>query len=487
MNTAPSSPARILLVNFNTYDQPYPVYPLGLAYIEGALRQDGHLTEIWDVVPPAESLEEAVRRFRPDFIGLSMRNIDNAQSHNPRSFTRDLLACVARLRAVTAVPLILGGSGFSIFPEEIYALSGVEFGIVGEGETAICGLLRVLRGGGGTLAGIAGLMFRDAAGVTVAVPRTLVGGGFAERPHHEPARLAAYASEGSPMGLQTQRGCPLKCCYCTYPMIEGRRSRFRAGEEVAEELARMAAGGARQVFFVDSVFNTHTRHVVEVCEAILRSGVKIHWECFLRPRDGITRELLALMQRAGLNHIEFGSDSFSDAVLRSYGKSFDFGQIRSASELAHELKIRYTHFLIFGGPGETPATMEETIARAAALPHAVYFATIGMRIYPGTPLWRLAAHQHPEDVERDWLLEPRFHLEPPLTVDGIHARLKQVRQGASNWAIGDPPPAFVETLAKLRRRGKGANMWEYLELMQRLGTGPQGLVPGAAANPASPP
>ena len=146
MNTAPSSPARILLVNFNTYDQPYPVYPLGLAYIEGALRQDGHLTEIWDVVPPAESLEEAVRRFRPDFIGLSMRNIDNAQSHNPRSFTRDLLACVARLRAVTAVPLILGGSGFSIFPEEIYALSGVEFGIVGEGETAICGLLRVLRG-----------------------------------------------------------------------------------------------------------------------------------------------------------------------------------------------------------------------------------------------------------------------------------------------------------------------------------------------------
>lgn len=94
MNSDPSSPARILLVNFNTYDQPYPVYPLGLAYLEGALREDGHLTEIWDLVPPGESLEETVARFQPDLIGISMRNIDNAQSHNPKSFTVDLLiAC----------------------------------------------------------------------------------------------------------------------------------------------------------------------------------------------------------------------------------------------------------------------------------------------------------------------------------------------------------------------------------------------------------
>ena len=475
-----STPARVLLVNFNTYEQPYPVYPIGLAYVEGALRQDGHETEIWDVVPPAELLEAAVLRFRPDFIGISMRNIDNAQSHNPRSFTVDLLACVSQLRAVSAAPLILGGSGFSIFPEQIYELSGVEFGIVGEGEAAIRQLVRTLRGGVGELGEIAGLVFRNAQGEVVAVPRApAAGAGFGE-PHHEPARLAAYTREGSPLGLQTQRGCPLKCCYCTYPMIEGRRSRFRSGEEVAEELARMAAGGARQVFFVDSVFNTSNQHVIDVCEAVLRSGVKLNWECFLRPRKGITRGLLELMQRAGLNHIEFGSDSFSDPVLRSYGKSFDFEEIRSASELANELKIRYTHFIIFGGPGETQATLEETLARAAALPNALYFATIGMRVYPGTPLWELATAREPAGAGGDHLLEPLFYLEPPLTVDSIHTRLKQVQATASNWAVGDPPPAFVETMAKLRRRGKGANMWEYVELMQRLGSGLQGTSPTAA-------
>ncbi|RPJ32804.1 MAG: radical SAM protein [Verrucomicrobiaceae bacterium] len=474
MKPEPLLAARVLLVNFNEYDQPYPVYPLGLAYVDGALREDGHVTEIWDVVSPVESLEETVMRFRPDFIGITMRNIDNQQSHNPRIFTRDLLACVAKLRAVSAAPLILGGGGFSIFPQQIHELSGVEFGVVGEGGATIRRLLRTLRGSGGTLSEISGLIFRNSKGETVTVPREREAADPAVPPHHDKASLAAYIQEGSPVGVQTQRGCPLKCCYCTYPMIEGNSSRFRTGEEVAEELACLAACGVRQVFFVDSVFNTSNKHVVDVCEAILRAGVKINWECFLRPSKGTTRELMELMQRAGLNHIEFGSDSFSDPVLRRYGKSFDFEDIRLVSEHANALKIRYTHFIIFGGPGETEATMEETLARAATLPNALYFATVGMRVYPGTPLWRLACLREPGGEPADCLLEPLFHIEPPLTASGIQNRLKEVRQSASNWAIGDPPAAFMETLAKLRRRGKGGNMWEYVELMQRLGTSLQG-------------
>lgn len=461
-------PARILLVNFNTYDQPYPVYPVGLAYIEGALREDGHLTEIWDSIPPGESLEQAALRFQPDFIGLSLRNIDNVQAHNPISFIDDLLACVAKLRVVSSAPMILGGSGFSIFPEEIYALSGVEFGIVGAGESAIRHLIRSLSGGG-DLHEIAGLMFCDDQGTTVAVPRTAAAAGFEEAPYHDPDRLLAYANEGFPLGLQTQRGCPLHCCYCTYPLIEGKRSLFRTGEDIAREMKQMEAAGVRQVFLVDSVFNTNKRHVVEVCEAILRAGVKLKWECLLRPGKTITRELLELMQQAGLNHIEFGSDSFSDPVLRRYGKGFDFDDIQRASELVNTLNIRYTHFMIFGGPGETHESIEESLARAASLPKALYFATIGMRIYPHTPLWHSI---HPDlttpDRENN-LLAPQFYIEPPLTIVGIHERLTQVLQGSGNWALGDLPPAFAAMMAKLRRSGKGANLWEYMELMQRLG------------------
>jgi hypothetical protein len=118
----------------------------------------------------------------------------------------------------------------------------------------------------------------------------------------------------------------------------------------------------------------------------------------------------------------------------------------------------------------------------------LYFATIGMRIYPGTPLCQRVNLLHansPDHAPSDFLLEPRFHIEPPLTVAGIHARLSQVLQGSGNWALGDLPPAFAAIVAKLRRSGKGANIWEYMELMQGLGRRPQASATGVSANPPS--
>jgi radical SAM superfamily enzyme YgiQ (UPF0313 family) len=231
-------------------------------------------------------------------------------------------------------------------------------------------------------------------------------------------------------------------------------------------MERLAAQGVRYTFIVDSVFNTRTDHVTEVCEALRRAKIDMQWECFLRP-VGITREMLALMREAGLRHIEFGSDSLADPVLRSYGKSFSYADIEQASRLAYALGLNYSHFIIFGGPGETPETMEETLARARTLPRAVFFGTIGMRIYPGTPLWHQLAPEARGETPADYLVEPRFHLEPPFTVQGLYARLEQVQRTEHNWSVGDLPPMFVETMEKLRRRGVRGPMWEYIEL-QRL-------------------
>ena len=85
---------------------------------------------------------------------------------------------------------------------------------------------------------------------------------------------------------------------------------------------------------------------------MLRRNVKISWGCFLRPQ-GLTPELMKLMARAGLAHIEFGSDSFCDEVLAAYQKDFTFDDILHSSELASREKVDFCHFLICGGPGET--------------------------------------------------------------------------------------------------------------------------------------
>src|SRR5512146_874509 len=99
-----SAAPRVLLVNLNRYDQPYPVYPLGLAYVDGALRGAGYATRVWDARTAAGPPEAAVAEFAPDFIGLSLRNIDSVQSHHPLSFVQEAADCCARLRARTAAP-----------------------------------------------------------------------------------------------------------------------------------------------------------------------------------------------------------------------------------------------------------------------------------------------------------------------------------------------------------------------------------------------
>jgi radical SAM superfamily enzyme YgiQ (UPF0313 family) len=462
---APRAGSRVLLANLNGYDQPYPVYPLGLAYLDGGLRAAGYVTKIWDAHVSTESLEVCLAQFQPAFVALSMRNVDNVQYHNPRSFVGELLEFCRRIRRASPARLILGGSGFSVFPKELFALADVDYGIAGEGEVALVQLLGAIENGG-PLAEVSGLLYREAGGIRVNACSAR-DTAFSTEPWHDADLLRAYAGAGSLPGVQTQRGCPLRCCYCTYPLIEGKRSRYRTGADIVTEMKSLLSLGVNFTFIVDSVFNTRADHVVQICEALADAKLDMEWQCFLRPRN-VSRELLQLMYRAGLRHIEFGSDSFSDPVLKRYGKSFTYEEIRQCSAYAHELGIKYSHFLIFGGPGETADSVEETIARAQALPGAFFFATIGMRVYPETPLWRELAPERRGETAADYVVEPRFFLEPPFTVDGLHDRLRRLRQHCHNWVVGDPPPEFLETMSKLRTRGVRGPMWEYIETLQRF-------------------
>lgn len=462
--------ARILLVNTNRYDQPYPVYPLSLAYLSSALAAAGHECLCWDALSSAGTLEQAIGDFAPDFVGLSVRNVDNVQSHNPRSFMHELGDYCRRIRAATTAPLILGGSGFSVFPREILGLMKADFGIAGEGERPLVELIAAVRSGTDHR-GIAGLVWREADGSVRLQPKNPKGEMFTVDPLHDQAMISHYVKHGSIPGVQTQRGCPLRCCYCTYPLIEGKKSRFRSGEEIVEEMRRLISLGVKYTFIVDSVFNTSREHVQQVCEALERAKLDMEWGCFLRPRN-VSREQLQLMKRAGLRHIEFGSDSFSDPVLKRYGKSFTWEEVKQSSLLAYELGIHYSHFLIFGGPGETPESVEETLAHAAELPEAFFFGTIGMRIYPDTELWRQLRLGEKGELPGEYLIEPRFHIEAPLTTAGLMARLQQLQATSHHWMVGDPPPEFRETIDALRKRGVRGPIWEYVELLQRFSKAP---------------
>jgi radical SAM superfamily enzyme YgiQ (UPF0313 family) len=457
--------SKILLINANRCSTPDPVFPLGLSHLNAALRRAGHETQLFDLLAEPQPVEEVSRRYQPDFVGISLRNIDNILVRQQETYFADLPALSDAVRRAHPCTVVIGGSGFSIYPRKLLELSGADFGIQGEGEASLIALLAALRGGGG-YESIPGLVYRRGRQI-VANPQQPSGSQAGLEAADRPSAVANfYLATSGMLNVQTQRGCAHACAYCAYPLIEGRLHRRRDPEAVAGEFEQLQAMGAKYVFVVDSVFNTSERHVVETCEAILRRGLKLSWACFLRPQS-LTLEMMRLMARAGLTHIEFGSDSFSDTVLEQYAKRLAFDDIARSSQLARQAGIEHCHYLICGGPGETLETLEISFQNSRHLAGSVVLAVVGMRIFPGTVLAQRAVRDGHITPDAD-LLAPAYYFAAGLDEVTVFERLREFARRAPNWIVGDPPPGFANLVTRLRRRGVVGPLWSYFAMLQRL-------------------
>jgi radical SAM superfamily enzyme YgiQ (UPF0313 family) len=456
---------RVLLLSTNRCATPDVVFPLGLSFLNAALRAAGHEVRWLDCLVDLEPLRDVLIEYRPDFVGVSVRNIDDVLIRKRETYFEQLGDICATVRDTRPCPVILGGSGFSIFPAPLLAATRADYGIHGEGETSLVELIAALSQGE-EVARIPGLVYRRGQAIAVNPPSAtaLVQGlGAADYP---PRHVEHYLRNAGMLNVQTQRGCAHGCCYCTYPVIEGHMHRSRPPELVADEMARLESLGAKYAFIVDSVFNSSPRHVEQMCEAMMRRKLGLRWGCFLRPQ-GLTPELLALMARAGLAHIEFGSDSFCDQVLESYSKRLTFEDILNSSELARQQQIDCCHFLICGGPGETARTLQITYEHSLALKSAIILAVVGMRVYPGTALHTRALQEGRLPPEAN-LLSPTYYLSPALTEAEVFGRLQDFAQRSPHWVIGDPTPAYARLVERLRARGVPGPLWSYFAMVQRL-------------------
>lgn len=447
----------VLLVSVNRCDDPYPVFPLGLAYIAAAVRKAGYHPIVHDMNIEPDGLEKTVRESNPEVVGLSLRNIDNVNILHQTRYDSELISVTERIRSVCSAPIVLGGSGFSLFPRQLLSSSQADYGIVGAGETSLVLLLDTLSSRATPL-GIPGLVRKSFDEIIVTDQRN-DSDALVVQPERSVSAAEFYSTRGGMLNIQTQRGCAYRCGYCTYPLIEGRTFRRFPPEKVCDDIERSISVGAKYFFVVDSVFNTSESHVVAVCEEILKRNIDIQWGCFLRPGN-ITRATMELMARAGLTHIEFGTDSLSDAVLDAYGKDFTFEDVYNTSRLAQRAKIRHAHFLIMGGPEENPATIDEALANAERISRTVFFPFSGMRIYPGTDLYKRALAEGVITSESD-LLHPVFYFSPEITFEWLESRMKEFRVKKPNWVYGGPSPELRKVMLRLRSKGVAGPLWEF--------------------------
>jgi radical SAM superfamily enzyme YgiQ (UPF0313 family) len=457
---------RILLISPNQEMLPDPVAPLGLASISSALKAKGHTVRLLDLCfshRPTEALKQGIEAFQPEVLGFSIRNVDNVafpRTVSYLSFYRELLQ---KCRTFTSAPLLLGGSGFTLMPREILAELDADGGVAGEGEEVFPKILA--QDFSSTPISIEGWVSRGAAGrVHPARVSDLDG---LPSPDWEGIDLPTYFHRGGMGSLQTKRGCPLHCIYCTYPIIEGTQVRLRSPERVAEDALALVQKGIENAFIVDNVFNQPPDHALEICRMFQEKRLPLKWSCYAHP-GAFSASLARAMKEAGCTGIEFGIDSGAKKVLERLGKDFSPAQIRQATRLAQAAGLEVCLSLSLGGPGETEGTLRETFDLMAELSPTAVIAMIGLRIFPQTRLAQIAAEEGLIAPSHNFL-PPVFYLAPEVS----RKILEWAEAAASihrNWIFPGLGINVSEPLqAKLRRIGVRGPLWEHMKLLRGRG------------------
>ncbi len=446
---------KILLVAANRITEPYPVYPLGLDHVAGHL-EDEHELRVVDLCAQEgnDTLIAGLAEFQPELVGISVRNVDNQDFSDSKDFIPDLCEVVRCVRQHSEAQVVLGGSGFTIFPEALLEATGADWGLLGEGER-LGSVLQALKRG----EEIAGL-----DGVVMPGERARMPAPWQGKPRRtKPGRyisLAPYLPHGGMFNLQTQRGCPFNCSYCTYPRIEGHRLRAIDAKQVAAWAMALQEAGAKYLFLADAVFNVDEEHGLAVAEAMHEAGVRLPWGAFfapLRPKPDTYARLAA----AGCTHVEFGTDALADVTMKAYGKRFSYDDVLAAHKAARSAGLHVAHYLVLGGPGETEASMEQALERAEHLDGAVLIYFCGVRVYPHTRLFDqavagglLAAH--------DSLIKPWFFRAPGMEPDAVMSRVAEAAAGRPNWILGSGGPQAAQLIKRLHSRGRVGPLWELL-------------------------
>ena len=369
--------------------------PLWPAVISPSLRSRGFTVRFLDLNlarHPKSQLVGMLKSFRPDAVGIHCTT-----PHVPA--VKNLLALVGQL---TPKPRILiGGPHPSALPGDTLSELSGDIAITGEGDDTPAEVLN-----SPDLSQEKGIAFRDTSGE------------FVQNPPRDPIenldtlpfpawelydltryRTTKLLARRNPAGwIETSRGCPHTCPFCTKTVF-GTRFRSKSPGRVLEEIRGMLASGFREIHIADDGFSTDPERAIEICDRITASGLEFPWSPVTGVRiDTLNDALLARMKESGCYRICIGIESGSQRVLDRIGKGISLDQVERVVSRCRELGMETFGFFMIGLPGEDEASMQATIdfARRLKLDLAKISFTIPL---PATPLYR--------ELEEQGLLQNR--------------------------------------------------------------------------------
>jgi len=470
---------KVLLINANRLKAPWPVIPFGLCCVAAALENVGHVVEVLDLCfskNPESDLSGAIDGFRPEMIGVSIRNIDNSAGYNTEFLleqTRDEV--VAPLKRLFSGPVVIGGPAVGISGIEMLDFLGLDFAIRGDGEVAMVEFAnRVERNLPPD--GIAGLVMRIAGPAENGSPAHDCDLDSMPMPKpHTYVDILKYRRYGSPLQIQTKRGCALKCTYCTYNHIEGVVYRLRNPQRIADEIEYLVRKtGIDHIEFTDSTFNIPLGHAKSVLRAIADKKMDIQLRTMGLNPGAVDEELADLMEATGFRDVDLGAEAGCDAMLRSLGKHYTTDDIVRSARILQKRGIAIAWYLLVGAPGETEETLNETfdtISRAASKWDLINIG-VGIRVYQGSPLADRMLCEDPSCTD-DNFLRPVNYTPEGLSLDDVKRITKRRALSETNFFMYDedesaPPLVLALATSLLKVFAPRQPIWRFVIIQRTM-------------------
>jgi len=425
---------KVILVRPN-YKSHIITPPIGLGYLSSFLKKHGIEVKIIDALRDnmsKESLLEYIVSESPDAVGVTCLT----------AFYKEVVELSLMLKKA-GQKVIIGGVHPTFLPYETLKDSCCDYVVLGEGELALLKLIQsdfVNKGISGVYS------IADFKGNNKHIAKAERCENLDELPFPDWEQMNPKSYPKAPHGaiaknypigvITTTRGCPYRCTFCASPKFYDHKIRFRTPENVMEEIKHLVDHfGVKEIHFEDDNFTFRRPHVEALCNLIISSGIEISWACPNGIRaDKVDEDLIMLMKRSGCYYFAYGIESANQKILNNVQKQEKILEIEQSINLAARSGISCQGFFVFGLPGETRSTINESIrfAKKSKLARAQFLI---LDIVPGSELWSTLEGQFtpnwtknsykepewiPDGLTREYLLQSQsrafreFYLKSPL-------------------------------------------------------------------------
>ena len=383
---------KILLIAYDNESYIH-YFSHGIAYIASVVRKEGYDVRIYnqDVYHYSEEhLTDYLNKNKFDVVGIGV--IGGYYQYGK------LLKISKAINASENRPAyyFLGGHGPSPEPEYFLKKTEADIVIIGEGEETVLELLNAISNKK-PFDGIKGIAFQNGNQVVINPRRPLIQDidsipwpayDMFPLEYYRLLRLPHSTNNDFVMPIVSARGCTFKCNFC-YRMDKGYRA--RNAEAIIEEIEYLQKDYLiNYIDFCDELLMSSKKRTSEICEAIIKSGLRFKWRCNGR-LNYASPDILKLMKDTGCVYINYGIEAFDDNALKNMDKALTTKQIVRGIEATLEKEISPGFNIIFGNIGENKETLRKGVEFLLKYDDSAELRTIRpVTPYPGSPLYYYA-------------------------------------------------------------------------------------------------